>query len=122
MNVENVNFLFFLWERSVAFEDVDEKLKAEKREIQKLKDAIQLRDKQTADEWIQRETDLMTQFSSQSLKEREEFEQQIRTAENGRVELLEKCEKLTTERDAAIEDAAVLQVHLKFLFRWIVHY
>lgn len=94
----------------VAFEDVDEKLKAEKREIQKLKDAIQLRDKQTADEWIQRETDLMTQFSSQSLKEREEFEQQIRTAENGRVELLEKCEKLTTERDAAIEDAAVLQV------------
>ena len=52
----------------------------------------------------------MSQFSSQTLKEREEFEQRFRTAENDRVQLLEDVEKLTMERDAALEDAAVLQV------------
>ena len=57
----------------------------------------------------------MSQFSSQTLKEREEFEQQIRTAENNRAELLENVEKLTTERDAALEDAAVLQVYFESL-------
>lgn len=112
----NQLLITFLWWHSVAFEDVDKKLKAERREIQKLKDAIQQRDKQTADEWIQRETDLMSQFSSQTLKEREEFEQQIRTAENNRAELLENVEKLTTERDAALEDAAVLQVYFESLW------
>ena len=76
---------------------------------------FQERERQTADEWIQRETDLMSQFSSQTLKEREEFEQQIRTAENNRAELLENVEKLTTERDAALEDAAVLQVYFESL-------
>ena len=77
---------------------------------------FQERERQTADEWIQRETDLMSQFSSQTLKEREEFEQQIRTAENNRAELLENVEKLTTERDAALEDAAVLQVYFESLW------
>jgi len=94
----------------VAFEDVDKKLKAEKREIQKLKEAIQLRDKQTADEWIQRETNLMDQFSSQALKDRQEFDERVRIAEEERKELLDKVETLTAERDAAIEDTAVLQV------------
>jgi flagellar biosynthesis chaperone FliJ len=71
--------------------------------------------KETADEWIQRVTSIMSQLTEQNQKSVEEFEiclQEIRTELH---QTKEEIKRVVEERDAARNDIAVLQVGTTYL-------
>ena len=80
-------------------------------ELEKLAETIRLRDKQTADEWIQRETNLMTQFSGQSQQVAADCEARLSAMRSQLQIAQENFRQVEGERDAAREDLSVQQVN-----------
>ena len=80
------------------------------QELEKLRESMKERDNQTADEWIQRETALMTQFSSQSQETAAGYEAKIKSLTEELKQSRSNAESLKAERDAARDDIAVFQI------------
>lgn len=75
-----------------------------------MQDNIQRREKEVADEWIQRETAIMTQFAAKQQERDVEFESSLRTLETQLLQARSEAQQLAAERDAARDDVAVFQV------------
>lgn len=86
-------------------------IRIKEEELEKLAETIRLRDKQTADEWIQRETNLMTQFSGQSQQVAADCEAQLSAMRSQLQIAQENFRQVEGERDAAREDLSVQQVN-----------
>ena len=79
-------------------------------EINQLNDMIQKREKETADEWIQRETAIMAQVAAEKQQTHLEYESRLREVYSELEAVSEKADVLKKERDAAKDDVVVFQV------------
>ena len=103
-------------------ESWNDSLNSKEEELIKLREQIQQRERQTADEWIQRETVLMEQFSARFRDSKEDYETRLQAAEEEKSKLADKLRQLQTERDEAVGEVEVFQVIFKIKFpRGCIH-
>lgn len=79
-------------------------------EITHLGETLRRREKETADEWIQRETSIMAQLTEQNQKSVQEFESHLQEIRAQLQQSKEETVRIKEERDAARDDVAVFQV------------
>ena len=103
-------------ERENSLFDQVEKLQGEisakNRQVCDLKETLELREKQTADEWIQRETGLFAQFSTESKIAEDRYKAELKNAEDDRKNLADQLAHVTRERDTALEEIEMFQVSM----------
>lgn len=87
-----------------------EMIRTKEDSITDLSELISRREKETADEWIQRETTIMAQFTEQNQKSLEDFEHRFQEVLTQLQQSKEETERIKMERDAALDDVAVFQV------------
>ena len=85
-------------------------IRAKEEELKELSETIRRRDKQTADEWIQRETALMSQCSAQSQQTIADYENRLAALHSELQTSQESARQAKVERDAAQDDLFILQV------------
>ncbi|KAI9563651.1 hypothetical protein GHT06_011115 [Daphnia sinensis] len=79
-------------------------------EITHLGETLRRREKETADEWIQRETSIMAQLTEQNQQSVQEFESRLQEIRAQLQQSKEEAARMKEERDAARDDVAVFQV------------
>lgn len=79
-------------------------------EITHLGETLRRREKETADEWIQRETSIMAQLTEQNQKSVQEFESHLQEIRAQLQQSKEETVRIKEERDVARDDVAVFQV------------
>ena len=87
-----------------------EMLQSKDNNILDMSEMIRRREKETADEWIQRETTIMAQFTEQSKSSLAEFETRVQDILSQLEQSREEIQRMKAERDAALDDVAVFQV------------
>lgn len=95
---------------TVQVENLTSTIQQKDKEITDLKETLRRREKETADEWIQRETTIMAQFTEENKKSANEFETRLQDLRVQLDQVKEEMEQVKVERDAARDDVAVLQV------------
>ena len=95
---------------TVEVENLTSTIQQKDKEITDLKETLRRREKETADEWIQRETTIMAQFTEENKKSANEFETRLQDLRVQLDQVKEEMEQVKVERDAARDDVAVLQV------------
>ncbi|EFX71129.1 hypothetical protein DAPPUDRAFT_309226 [Daphnia pulex] len=91
-------------------EKMSHTIQFKENEITHLGETLRRREKETADEWIQRETSIMSQLTEQNQKSVEEFETRLQEIRAELHQAKEEIGRVSEERDAARDDIAVLQV------------
>lgn len=91
-------------------EQMSSTIQTKEEELKKLKENLSLREKQTADEWIQRETALMTQCSAQNQQTVADYEARLASLVSELQTARENARQAKTERDAAQEEVSILQI------------
>ena len=91
-------------------EKMSHTIQFKENEITHLGETLRRREKETADEWIQRETSIMAQLTKQNQKSVQEFETHLQEVRTELQQAKEEIERVTEERDAARDDVAVFQV------------
>lgn len=79
-------------------------------EITHLGETLRRREKETADEWIERETSIMGQLTEQNQTSVQEYEKRLQEVRAQLQQSREETERILQERDAARDDVAVFQV------------
>lgn len=97
-------------EYHTKMEEMASNVRAKQEELEKLMEITRLRDKQTADEWIQRETALMAQASTQHQQMVDDYESRLASVQSELRMAQENACLLQAERDAVREDLCVFQV------------
>lgn len=87
-----------------------EMLQSKDNNILDMSEMIRRREKETADEWIQRETTIMAQFTEQSKSSLAEFETRVQDILSQLEQSKDEIQRTKAERDAALDDVAVFQV------------
>lgn len=87
-----------------------EMLQSKDNNILDMSEMIRRREKETADEWIQRETTIMAQFTEQSKSSLAEFETRVQDILSQLEQSRDEIQRTKAERDAALDDVAVFQV------------
>jgi hypothetical protein len=96
-------------------EKMSHTIQFKENEITHLGETLRRREKETADEWIQRETSIMSQLTEQNQKSVEEFETRLQEIRAELHQAKEEIGRVAEERDAARDDIAVLQVGATYL-------
>jgi chromosome segregation ATPase len=91
-------------------EELENSIQQKTEELEKMRESVRRRDKQTADEWIQRETALMTQFSSQNQETTSNYETKLAALAQELETTRVTAQSMKKERDEARDDIAVFQI------------
>lgn len=99
------------FEHKTEINKLSDIIQSKEQDIVGLNEIISRREKETADEWIQRETSIMAQFTEQNQKSHAEFEDRLQEISYQLQQAKDEANQLKAERDAALDDVAVFQVN-----------
>ena len=91
-------------------EELENSIQQKTGELEKMRESVRRRDKQTADDWIQRETALMTQFSSKNQETTSNYETKLTALTQELETARATAQSMKKERDEARDDIAVFQI------------
>lgn len=93
-------------------ESWNDTLNAKERELIELRQHLQERERQTADEWIQRETQLMDQYSARARQTAADHEVLLGTVEDEKRRLQAALGQAEKQRDDALAEVEVFQIKM----------